>query len=265
MLNSVVLLSPNRKSQVVINNGELVSYQKFDIEFIHPKEDLGWDHSDTEMFPIVGSTQANNFKVSTPKGECIQDQHGLLRNLDYTLLKNDRINATFKKHYLKNTKINNPKYPSKSTKKEVFWSYDFNFTKKFTLSNDSLKIQFKIESEKGMPFMFGYHPAFNIKGKNIAYCSVNNQKITIADILKAGSNAFPILHQNKLSLFNGNYGLELTTEGFNNFMLWTEVENMICIEPITQYTIKTQDYSEKNMRVSNGKEKFTVLLKPFKI
>ena len=31
-------------------------------------------------------------------------------------------------------------------------------------------------------------------------------------------------------------------------MLWTEVDNMVCIEPITQYTSYTdQKFSEKNM------------------
>jgi galactose mutarotase-like enzyme len=127
----------------------------------------------------------------------------------------------------------------------VFWNYDFSFIKKYELNNDSLTIQFEFVSEKGMPFMLGYHPAFNIKGKDVAYCSVNDQKITIDAILKVGSNAYPVLNQNKLLLFNGNYGMELITDGFENFMLWTEVENMLCIEPITQYTTKTQNYSEK--------------------
>ena len=98
MTKIVELYSPDNQSKVKIDSGELVSYQKFGNEFMHHKEDLGWDHSDTEMFPIIGATQKNNFKVSTPKGECVQDQHGLLRNLNYILLNNDNNSAIFQKN-----------------------------------------------------------------------------------------------------------------------------------------------------------------------
>ncbi len=263
MTKIITLTSPDNNSKVKIEDGELVSYQKFGVEFMHPKNDPGWKNTDTEMFPIIGPTQKNNFKVSTPKGDCIQDQHGLLRNLDYIVLNSDNKTAIFQKDYLKNTQINNPKYP-KSTEKEVFWTYDFRFIKKYELDNDALKIQFEIISEKGMPFMLGYHPAFNTTKKS--YCKIGGQKVTIDDILKIGSDAYPLFNQNKLTLFNENRGIEITTEGFHNFMLWTEVENMVCIEPITQYpTHKTQKYSEKNMSLSDGNEKFSVLLKPFQI
>lgn len=45
-------------------------------------------------------------------------------------------------------------------------------------------------------------------------------------------------------------------------MLWTEVNNMLCIEPITQYTSYTdQKFSEDNMSLSEGKNKFSVEIK----
>ncbi len=45
-------------------------------------------------------------------------------------------------------------------------------------------------------------------------------------------------------------------------MLWTEVDTMICIEPISQYpNLKTQKYSEKNMKLANGNEGFIVEIK----
>ena len=45
-------------------------------------------------------------------------------------------------------------------------------------------------------------------------------------------------------------------------MLWTEVDNMLCIEPITQYTSYTnQKFSEKNMSLSDGKNIFSVAIK----
>ena len=45
-------------------------------------------------------------------------------------------------------------------------------------------------------------------------------------------------------------------------MLWTEVDNMVCIEPITQYTSYTnQKFSEENMSLSKGKNTFSVAIK----
>jgi hypothetical protein len=42
-------------------------------------------------------------------------------------------------------------------------------------------------------------------------------------------------------------------------MLWTEVSNMVCIEPITQFpSLKDHKYTNKNMRISSGKEVFSV-------
>ena len=45
-------------------------------------------------------------------------------------------------------------------------------------------------------------------------------------------------------------------------MLWTEVDNMVCIEPITQYTSYTdQKFSEENMSLSKGKNIFSISIK----
>jgi len=86
-------------------------------------------------------------------------------------------------------------------------------------------------------------------------------------VLEKGGDAYPIFNENKISLFkNDKFGVDILTKEFHNFMLWTEVDSMLCIEPITQYpNLKKQKYSEENMRLSNGKDVFTVQLKPFKV
>ncbi|MDF1518420.1 MAG: aldose 1-epimerase, partial [Lutibacter sp.] len=81
-----ILISPDKNSIVKIEKGELVSFLKNDEELIHQKGLPGWRNSDTEMFPVIGPTEATDFVVSTPKGNAIQDQHGLLRELIYTLM-----------------------------------------------------------------------------------------------------------------------------------------------------------------------------------
>ena len=253
----------NDNSLVKIDNGELVSFTVNGIEFIHQKGNKGWRKSDDEMFPIIGPTAKNNFRVHTKKGDAIQDQHGLLRELDYQLISNNEFTAIFKKDYKANTKINNSKFPEKSSEEFLTWPFDFSFEKHFKIENSELKIDFVILSEKEMPFMLGYHPAFLLSNTGKETFESDHKIYTLQDVYKAGSNAFPILNTDTIVLKNiDKPHLEITTKGFNNFMLWTEVDNMVCIEPITQYTSYTdQKFSEKNMSLTSSKDIFSVTIK----
>ncbi len=257
------MLLTDKNAIVKIDKGELISFQKDGIEYIHQKGNKGWRKSDDEMFPVIGPTHKNNFKVHTQQGDAIQDQHGLLRELEYSLISSNDKSANFIKEYTKNTLIKNSKFPEKSTEENLFWPYDFSFEKVFTLKNEELTIDFIITSNEKMPFMLGYHPAFLLSNTGYETLVSDIKKITIEDVLKVGHNAFPVLDTNKIILKNiDKNDLEITTKGFYNFMLWTEVNNMLCIEPITHYTSYTdQKFSEENMFLSKGKNTFSVAIK----
>jgi len=261
-MSSIEILK-NKDCKVIIEKGELISFQHNNHEYIHQKGNKGWRNSDDEMFPVIGPTSKNNFIVHTKNGDAILDQHGLLRELEYSLVSFDKNSATFVKKYKKNTQITNSKFPEKSSEEKLFWPFDFTFQKNFTLERDVLNIEFIIESEKGMPFMLGYHPAFLLSDSGKETLESNGTEITLADVYKSGSNAFPVLNSDKIILKNINRkNLEITTKGFDNFMLWTEVDNMLCIEPITQYTSYTdQKFSEENMSLSDGKNIFSIAIK----
>ena len=261
-MSSVEILK-NKDCKVIIEKGELISFQHNNNEYIHQKGNKGWRNSDDEMFPVIGPTAKNNFIVHTKNGDAFLDQHGLLRELEYSLVSFDKNSAKFIKKYKKNTQIANSKFPEKSSEEKLFWPFDFTFQKNFTLERDVLNIEFIIESEKGMPFMLGYHPAFLLSDSGEETLESNGVEITLTDVYKAGSNACPVLNSNKIILKNiYRKDLEITTKGFDNFMLWTEVDNMLCIEPITQYTSYTdQKFSEKNMSLSDGKNIFSVAIK----
>jgi galactose mutarotase-like enzyme len=260
------LTSNDRLSKVIIDNGELISFKKFGEELIHQKGSEGWSNSDTEMFPIIGPTKANNYQVSTKKGKGIQDQHGFLGEMNYTSITATNILAAFEKNYKTNSQIKNRRFPKISNEKFLFFPYDFKFKKSFELFDDALHIQFELSSEKGMPFMLGYHPAFKLSGKGDEIINIKKQKITLDQVLEKGGAAYPFFDVNKLTLIKKEgYNIHIKTKGFNNFMFWTEVKNMICIEPITQYPeLEKQSYSEKNMQISNGKEIFSITIMPFK-
>jgi galactose mutarotase-like enzyme len=217
------------------------------------------------MFPIIGPTAQNSYTVTTPHGECTQDQHGLLRELQYILSNHAKNTATYKKIYQKDTIINSKYSKDKSRPKELFWNYNFQLEKSFRLTNKELIINFEIQSEKGMPFMFGYHPAFKLSTNKSESIQTKDKLITLLEIQKRKSVAYPLLNTTSLNLINENkYNIEIQTTGFNNFILWSESDNMICIEPITQYPdLQNQKYSTENMRLSSGLEKFQIKLKPY--
>lgn len=261
-MNKIIYLE-NNDSKVAIENGEVISFIVNEKEYIHQKGNKGWRKSDDEMFPVIGPTSKNNYRVHTKNGDAILDQHGLLRELKYNLVSSSTTKATFQKEYLANTSIKNSKFPKKSTEKKLFWPYDFTFQKIISLQDNILTIDFIINSVKEMPFMLGYHPAFLLSNTGKETLTFINKNTTLKEIKKVGDKAFPVLNSSSITLHNVNKNaIKITTKGFSNFMLWTQVNNMLCIEPITHYpSYKDEKYSEQNMLLSKGKNTFSVQIK----
>lgn len=232
---------------VSIDAGELVSYQVNGHEYIHQKGSPGWRNSDTEMFPVIGPTNEANFRVATPKGDAIQDQHGLLREMEYVISDHNGNWVEFVKNYSANTKVPNSKFPEKSTERELTWPYDFQFKKRFELKEDTLEISFEISGEIGMPFMLGYHPAFKLHNNN-AVIETGERKITINEVKDVGSRALLVSEVSTIIL-SDEKSIKISTSGFQHLMLWTEVPNMVCIEPITFYP-----YAVKQKHLNSGFE-----------
>ena len=264
-MSTTNLTCPDGTAKVTIDQGELISFRYNGQELIHQKGDPGWRNADTEMFPIIGPTASNNFVVSTPRGEAIQDQHGLLRELTYEQIQGNRQTAVYQKEYVKHTQVKNSKYPEKSEMEFVFWPYSFTFRKIFELDNSTLRICFEIESEKGMPYMLGYHPAFKLSGDRSELIKTTQKSLTVQDIMDVGSIALPVVNRNRIELVKPHgHSVLIETEGFGNFMLWTEVPNMICIEPITSYPYTgKKELGPDLFRLSQAKQAFKVSITPF--
>ena len=221
-------------TQVVkIDKGELVSYTFSGKELIHQKGSPGWKHSDTEMFPIIGPTAATGYRVQVPRGNAVQDQHGLLREMDYELQYSDTNRATYKKTYQAGSVVGNSKYPNKSPIRFLMWPYSFEFSKTFMLEETGLTITFELQGEPDMPFMLGYHPAFKLQTDHPVVVA-GGKEIGLQEILAAGSSALEVADCDEVELRDA-ISLSIKTTGFNNFMFWTEVPNMLCIEPVTFY------------------------------
>ena len=239
----------------------MVSFISDGHQFIHQKGSPGWRSSDTEMFPIIGPLDQAGFKVKTPMGEAVQDQHGLLRQMPYSLVEKSMDSARFIKDYKAGSPVENSKYPEKSTEPKMDWPYNFVFEKSFFLKEDSLEIVFRIVGEKGMPFMLGYHPAFKLYSKE-PIVRTKDREITLKEILAVGSRALQLEDCNSVTLRDARE-ITLKTEGFGHFMCWTEVENMVCLEPITfyPYAVEQQEL-HRGFRNLEGSTEFRVVLRP---
>ena len=222
---------------VRVDAGELIGYRLDSRELIHQKGSPGWRSSDTEMFPVIGPTAAAGFRVATPRGPAPQDQHGLLRELDYALLQADDTAAVYEKAYAAGTAVPNAKFPAKSTAEHLSWPYDFRFRKTFELRADGLEVGFEIRGERGMPYMLGYHPAFRLTA-DIADVRLESagRTVPLADVAAVGDRAYHLPDCTDVVLHDGDAGaVRLQTQGFGAFMLWSPVPTMICVEPITFY------------------------------
>ncbi|WP_339337957.1 MULTISPECIES: aldose epimerase family protein [unclassified Croceitalea] len=256
------IINLKHKNQIVkIDAGELVGYNVNGHEFIHQKGSPGWSSSDTEMFPIIGPVSESRFQVETPRGNAIQDQHGHLRQMEYNLVSSDTISAIYNKVYEAGTPIKNSKFPKKSTEEWMNWPYSFEFEKSFKLDDDGLEIQFVISGDKEMPFMLGYHPAFKLYTDKPTV-DTGSKQISLLEVLAVGSRALQVSDCESITL-KDEKELTIKTEGFGHFMCWTEVANMVCIEPISFYPYAvSQENLHAGFQLLEDKVSFKVFLLP---
>ena len=259
---STTFLSLDQQT-VRLDAGELVSYTVDGHEYIHQKGSPGWRSADTEMFPIIGPTAEANFQVTTPRGAATQDQHGLLREMGYVLRDTSDTTALYEKIYVADTPVRNAKYPAKSTAELLSWPYDFHFRKTFSLAPEGLTIGFEIASEADMPFMLGYHPAFRLTTAQ-PVVQTDSRRITLAEVMAVGDRALHLPHTQSVLLVDER-NLHISTIGFDSFMLWAPVRNMICIEPITfyPYDVEQHQLHAGFQQLSGGQSRwFTMRLTP---
>ena len=80
--------------------------------------------------------------------------------------------------------------------------------------------------------------------------------------MAVGSRAFQVPDCSEITL-NDENSITLKSEGFGNFMLWTEVTNMVCVEPVSfyPYAVAQENLNEGFQNLPEEGITFTVLLK----
>lgn len=225
------------------------------------------------MFPIVGPTQQTDFKIETPSGEAILDQHGIARLINFELNQKTSQSLKYSRVYKENTNLNNPKASNNnSNPKEVFWPYNFEMNKTFNLTDEELIIEFEIMCEEAMPYMFGYHPAFKLSGNKNEFVSISgngflskSKNVSYNQIEQKENTAYQVKNISNSELVRPDKELkiEIKTKGFNNMMFWTNHSSMLCVEPITHlpYPTTTTYFGNKIL----GPKKYKVTITPKKI
>jgi Galactose mutarotase and related enzymes len=86
----------------------------------------------------------------------------------------------------------------------VFWPYNFCFEKQFSITEKQLTITFILTSEKNMPFMLGFHPAFLLSntGKEVVVSKIKTANLDA--VYTAGHNALPFLNTDAVTLKHTN-------------------------------------------------------------
>ncbi len=136
--------------KVTINyfGAELSSMIKKDtgVEYMWNADEKFWKRSAPVLFPIVGSLKNKEFLYdgnAYPMG-----QHGFARDMEFSLVSNDGVEAWF----------------SLTSDDSTYEKYPFAFTLEigYILSGNTLKVIWKVvnEDEKKMFFSIGGHPAF---------------------------------------------------------------------------------------------------------
>jgi len=245
----------NKHLQIKVKNhgAELTSIRKKETntEYLWQADLTHWGRHAPVLFPIVGRLKGDAYTVAGKKYS--MKQHGLARNLDFSLLKQDPYSITFE---LSSDKTTLKQYP-----------FLFRLQIQYALKENDLIVFYRIinPTKEVLYFSIGGHPAFNcplMKGeKRSDYQLVFDKKETAATqrltagirngiqvpILK-GKKKLPItdnlfvedalvfqnLHSDKVSLQKGKEKiLSFDFKSFPYLGIWSKNEDspFVCIEP----------------------------------
>ena len=268
--------------KALFHNGELVSFSNGPTEFMHgggkiaaTKTDAdkkGWQHSELLMFPIAGP--ADDFMYQLDSTTSPMDQHGASRYLPFVVRTSSVNSISFVQEYTADTPVLNGKYqPDNGKPQFISMPASYRLEKTFTLEEDRLVVDISITntSDKTIPYMLGWHPAFKVIGDPKAGKLVApDAEVSLEHILNAktrGEDAEKIEGASSMMYLNEDLGisLEVSTTGFRHMMLWSPSPDsgMFCIEPLTRLPPYRRNSSENIDYIDPGQSvKYQVVITP---
>lgn len=249
-------------------------------EYLWQADPVFWGRHAPVLFPIVGRLKEDQYHIGQKAYS--MKQHGLARNLEFSMINNDSYSINFE---LKGTPKTLKKYP-----------FPFLLNIQYTLKESDLIVYYKVTNPVKTPLYFsiGGHPAFNCpihKGaKRSDYQLVFDEKETAAtqrltngirnnktkpilkkeQVLKISKTlfdedalVFDNLKSERVSLQKGKKKvLTFDFKGFPYLGIWSKNQksSFVCIEPwygIADKKKHNQQLSEKEGIIKlNGNESF---------
>ena len=253
---------------------ELISAKFGDFELIWQDKDLLWPKHSPVLFPICGRLKNQRYTLSGKEYE--MPVHGFVTASEFSLAEKSDTKLTLKLRENEETKS--------------FFPFDFDFVAEYELSGG--KIYFRVtitnKSEKTMPYMFGWHPAFNfpdsvnlleeltfdfhgrgallshpiakiteISGYSEDFPLENGKYIQNSKELYEIDTAVFSETGNAVSLYNEDESFRLNmawTDNVPYLCIWKKAldeAKFVCIEPwssIPRDGEKTENFDERNMR-----------------
>ena len=254
--------------------GQIASFKDkmLGLEYMWDADKEYWGYSSPTLFPVIGSSHDNQYHFNGQTTSI--PNHGILRNAEFDILKNDKVETVLKL----------------SANSETLKQYPFYFKMliTYTLENNKLLIQYEIFNEGviDMPFNFGLHPAFNCPidpSKNfddyrlefssptkLLGCGpmVNEGLVSHINLKRDLFETFPtfIYHNVNsayLSLTDGNHGVKVSLNGFPITAVWTPNDKkakFVCLEPwlgLSKKTDKDLAFEKRDsiMTIKPGKKR----------
>lgn len=250
MTNTINFANGNLEVKVNLDNGQLISLKMNDFEYFHNGGEnsysgRGWKNSEIIPFPIFGPPIDQQAEV---KGEIFfLEQHGISRYLDWELLKSKKDMITLIQKY-DSKKIPNPKYSTNNEHPKYLTWIPFTLEKTFELKDRTLVCTLKLinNSNSDMPYMLGWHPAFDMLGEAEDGKFFKDDGKSIADMKKVvlESNSPPVTALvkegiNAITYKNSGKEIRVSSEDFDNIMIWSPNINsgMFCIEHLSKIPI----------------------------
>jgi galactose mutarotase-like enzyme len=226
------------------------------VEYLWQGDPAFWAGRNPTLFPMVGSTWDKILHIGGK--EYRTGNHGFTRNSEFTCIEHTDTRIVME---LKDNEETLSQYP-----------FHFRLCNIYEIRGDTLTVTNELTNtgDTGMPFNFGYHPAFNVPMKEGE--SFDDYKILFdqPEIVNGAETKEMILDKEALAatviltnpksstytLTNGKTFVKITAPGFPWCAFWSPHAPFVCIEPWHSHTDFTK--VEKPFEEREG----TLILKP---
>lgn len=262
MASQYSIASTNYKLLINSQGAELAGLYWKDLDHNWIWSGESWKRHAPLLFPIVGRLKNDRYTINQKPYELTQ--HGFARDMEFSVVDSSASEITLK---LSSSEKTREKYP-----------YDFNLFVHYEVSNENIKVTFKVHSAQEIYFSLGWHPAFSFPNhqdlmgdlkaiwekKSTSYHLLNKDGlITPTEI--AQSSPLPIEHttfQKDALVFTQGLGntvtlsskeakaqLSMHTENAPQFGIWSKnAMEFVCLEPwwgCADLENTTQNFQEK--------------------